>query len=141
MYRTQGLDVRSVSKLSQAAAHPRRGTNNTRNGISCKECRHATQVKTKMQRGKACLISKIYMQEMMQEICVIRGQKEGRPPTAFPSKCDDGPLVGLLSNKSRDVEIVNARSAHHWPWEVVSGPWYITWRRRGNRRCRGGRRY
>src|ERR1044072_4607154 len=39
MYRTQGLDVRSVSKLSQAAAHPRRGTNNTRNGISCKECR------------------------------------------------------------------------------------------------------
>jgi hypothetical protein len=29
---------RSVSKLSQAAAHPRRGTNYTRNGISCKEC-------------------------------------------------------------------------------------------------------
>ena len=28
---------RSVSKLSQAAAHPRRGTNYTRNGISCKE--------------------------------------------------------------------------------------------------------
>src|SRR6185369_17740193 len=28
--------------------------------------RHATQVKTKMQRGKPCLISKIYMQETMQ---------------------------------------------------------------------------
>ena len=30
---TQGIRL----KLSQAAAHPRRGTNYTRNGISCKE--------------------------------------------------------------------------------------------------------
>jgi hypothetical protein len=77
-----------VSKLSQAAAHPRRGTNNTRNGISCKECRHATQLKTKMQRGKACLISKIYMQETMQERHTFgrtsNMQKRGKAPDGLP---------------------------------------------------------
>ena len=52
MYRTQGLDVQNVSKLSQAAAHPRRGTYITRNGISCKEWRHATQPEQKKQRRK-----------------------------------------------------------------------------------------
>jgi hypothetical protein len=41
---------RSVSKLSQAAAHPRRGTNYTRNGISCKECR--TCYTTKEEKAK-----------------------------------------------------------------------------------------
>jgi hypothetical protein len=41
---------RTVSKLSQAAAHPRRGTNNTRNGISCKEC--PTCYTTKEEKAK-----------------------------------------------------------------------------------------
>ena len=41
---------RTVSKLSQAAAHPRRGTNYTRNGISCKECR--TCYTTKEEKAK-----------------------------------------------------------------------------------------
>src|ERR1044072_6250244 len=52
MYRTQVLMFRTVSKLSQAAAHPRRGTNYTRNGISCKECAYATQQEQKKQRRK-----------------------------------------------------------------------------------------
>ena len=50
MYRTQVLMFRTVSKLSQAAAHPRRGTNYTRNGISCKECR--TCYTTKPEKAK-----------------------------------------------------------------------------------------
>jgi hypothetical protein len=41
---------RTVSKLSQAAAHPRRGTNYTRNGISCKEC--PTCYTTKEEKAK-----------------------------------------------------------------------------------------
>src|SRR5262249_39296232 len=49
-------------------------------------------------------------------------------------------LVGLLSNESRHVEIINTRSSHHRPREVVGRPGYETWRRRGNRRCRSGRR-
>jgi hypothetical protein len=43
---------RSVSKLSQAAAHPRRGTNYTRNGISCKECRTCYTTKPEKAKGK-----------------------------------------------------------------------------------------
>jgi hypothetical protein len=43
---------RDLIKLSQAAAHPRRGTNYTRNGISCKECAYATQQEQKKQRRK-----------------------------------------------------------------------------------------
>lgn len=43
---------RSVSKLSQAAAHPRRGTNYTRNGISCKECRTCYTTKEEKAKGK-----------------------------------------------------------------------------------------
>jgi hypothetical protein len=31
--------------------------------------------------------------------------------------------VSLLSNESRDVEIINTRSAHHRPWEVIGRPW------------------
>jgi Tol biopolymer transport system component len=49
-------------------------------------------------------------------------------------------LVSLLSNESRDVEIINTRSAHHRSWEVIGRPSYETWWRRGNRRCRSGRR-
>jgi hypothetical protein len=43
---------RSVSKLSQAAAHPRRGTNYTRNGISCKECPTCYTTKAEKAKGK-----------------------------------------------------------------------------------------
>jgi len=43
---------RTVSKLSQAAAHPRRGTNYTRNGISCKECRTCYTTKQENAKGK-----------------------------------------------------------------------------------------
>jgi hypothetical protein len=43
---------RSVSKLSQAAAHPRRGTNYTRNGISCKECATCYTTKAEKAKGK-----------------------------------------------------------------------------------------
>src|SRR6185436_12379389 len=69
---------------------------------------HATQQVTKMQRRKAYLISKIYMQETMQgerferaELLsrfsqtlqnfarFVKGKKKGRPPTAFPFKCVD----------------------------------------------------
>jgi hypothetical protein len=42
-----------VSKLSQAAAHPRRGTNNTRNGISCKECPTCYTTKDENAKGKS----------------------------------------------------------------------------------------
>jgi hypothetical protein len=45
---------RSVSKLSQAAAHPRRGTNYTRNGISCKECPTCYTTKQEKAKGKNC---------------------------------------------------------------------------------------
>src|SRR6185503_18475687 len=102
--------------------------------------RHATQVKTKMQRGKACLISKIYMQEMMQAICVICDKKREGPRRPSLQSAMTDLLVGLLSNESRDVEIVNARSTHHRPREIISRPCYITWWRRGNRcRCSGRR--
>jgi hypothetical protein len=57
---------RSVSKLSQAAAHPRRGTNYTRNGISCKECGTCYTTRQEKAKGKSVFISKIYMQETMQ---------------------------------------------------------------------------
>jgi len=55
-----------VSKLSQAAAHPRRGTNYTRNGISCKEWTTCYTTKEEKAKEKTVLISNIYMQEMMQ---------------------------------------------------------------------------
>jgi hypothetical protein len=45
---------RTVSKLSQAAAHPRRGTNYTRNGISCKECPTCYTTKPEKAKGKNC---------------------------------------------------------------------------------------
>jgi len=41
-----------VSKLSQAAAHPRRGTNYTRNGISCKEWTTCYTTKEEKAKGK-----------------------------------------------------------------------------------------
>jgi hypothetical protein len=153
---------RSVSKLSQAAAHPRRGTNKTRNGIFPAMIeRHATQPEQKKQRRKACLISKIYMQEMMQacihrlhrfieSIGVIRRanlcnpwNKKGRVPTTLPfsGRGNVLGLVGFLADESRHVEIVNTCCAHHWPWEIIGRSGYETWRRRGNRRGRGGRRY
>ena len=60
-------------------------------------------------------------------------------PPAFV--CGVAPLlVGFLANESRDVEIINARTTHHRPREIVGRPGYETWRRRGNRRCRSGRR-
>jgi hypothetical protein len=43
---------RTVSKLSQAAAHPRRGTNNTRNGISCKGMTHMLHNKRRKSKGE-----------------------------------------------------------------------------------------
>jgi len=55
-----------VSKLSQAAAHPRRGTNYTRNGISCKEWMTCYTTKEEKAKKKNVLISNIYMQETMQ---------------------------------------------------------------------------
>jgi hypothetical protein len=64
---------RSVSKLSQAAAHPRRGTNYTRNGISCKECAYATQQEQKKQRRKAVYIKDLHARndatKQQQEQC------------------------------------------------------------------------
>jgi hypothetical protein len=57
---------RSVSKLSQAAAHPRRGTKATRNGFfPARNERHATQQEKKKQRRKLNDF-KILLQEMMQ---------------------------------------------------------------------------
>jgi hypothetical protein len=185
MYRTQGLDVQiSVKALAGCGPSEERKRTIPVMEFPARNDRHATQVKTKMQRGKACLISKIYMQEMLQEawlrpsviaitilrdsrfslchLCVLcvsvvigmhettttetqrtqrlHKEKKGRPPTASPSKCDDGSLVCLLPNESWDVEIVNARSTHHRPWEIISRPCYITWWRRGNRCCCSGRR-
>jgi hypothetical protein len=55
-----------VSKLSQAAAHPRRGTNYTRNGISCKEWTTCYTTKEEKAKEKNLAAFKIYMQEMMQ---------------------------------------------------------------------------
>jgi hypothetical protein len=52
MYRTQGLDVQISVKALAGCGHPRRGTNYTRNGISCKECAYATQQEKKKQRRK-----------------------------------------------------------------------------------------
>ena len=82
MYRTQGLDVQTVSKLSQAAApsEERKRTlpvmeNPARNDG------HATQQKKKKQRRKNVVISKIYMQEMLQE---DRPKNGGKAPTTFP---------------------------------------------------------
>jgi hypothetical protein len=66
MYRTQRFDVQIVSKLSQAAAHPRRGTNFTRNGISCKEWTTCYTTREEKAKKKSVFVSKIYMQEMMQ---------------------------------------------------------------------------
>jgi hypothetical protein len=60
MYRTQGLDIQISVLLSQAAAHPRRGTNNTRNGKPARNERHATQQARKKQRGKTIVIAGFY---------------------------------------------------------------------------------
>jgi hypothetical protein len=43
---------RTVSKLSQAAAHPRRGTNITRNGISCKGIANMLHNKRRKSKGE-----------------------------------------------------------------------------------------
>ena len=48
-------------------------------------------------------------------------------------------LIGFLANESRDVEVIDTRSSHHRPREIVGRPGYETWWRRGNRRCRSGR--
>jgi hypothetical protein len=66
---------RSVSKLSQAAAHPRRGTNYTRNGISCKEWTTCYTTKEEKAKGKNVVISKIYMQEMMQDSFIAADER------------------------------------------------------------------
>jgi hypothetical protein len=50
MLKDTGLSCTDQLKLSQAAAHPRRGTNITRNGISCKEC--ATCYTTREEKAK-----------------------------------------------------------------------------------------
>src|SRR6185369_4628276 len=47
-------------------------------------------------------------------------------------------LIRFLSDESGNVEIVNT-TTHHRPREVGGRPWYVTWRRRGNRRCCSGR--
>src|SRR5215203_910245 len=54
----RALDVRSVSKLSQAVAHPRRGTNITRNGISCKEWSTCYTTREEIAKEKSVLIFK-----------------------------------------------------------------------------------
>jgi hypothetical protein len=70
-----------VSKLSQAAAHPRRGTIITQMEFPARNDGHATQQKKKKQRRKNVVISKIYMQEMLQEQPPKNG---GKAPTTFP---------------------------------------------------------
>jgi len=68
MYRTQGLDVQiSVKALAGCGPSEERKRTIPVMEFPARNDRHATQVKTKMQRGKACLVSKIYMQEMLQE--------------------------------------------------------------------------
>jgi hypothetical protein len=52
MYRTQDLDVQNSVNISQAAAHPRRGTNIPVMEFPARNERHATQQKKKKQRGK-----------------------------------------------------------------------------------------
>jgi hypothetical protein len=48
-----GLRLQIVSKLSQAAAHTRRGTNVTRNGIfPARNDRHATTTRAEKAKGK-----------------------------------------------------------------------------------------
>ncbi len=66
--------------------------------------------------------------------------KKGRPQRPSLDARDKRSLVSLLSNESRDVEIVNAWGSHHRPREIVGRPRYETWRWRGNRCCRSGRR-
>jgi hypothetical protein len=51
---------RSAFLLSQAAAHPRRGTYNTRNGKPARNVRHATQQEKKKQRRKTIVIAGLY---------------------------------------------------------------------------------
>ncbi len=72
MLKTQGLVVRYKDqlKLSQAAAHPRRGTNNTRMDFPARNERHATQHEAKKQRRKlqsSQLVLRFLLQEIMHQ--------------------------------------------------------------------------
>jgi len=131
-----------VSKLSQAAAHPRRGTIITRNGFfPARNERHATQPEPKKQRRKACS----YQRFTCKKLCNKKPQIDADERELICvhrrlSAAGNSALVRLLTNESRDVEIIDARSPHHRPWEVVGRSGYVTRWRRGNRRRRSDRR-
>src|ERR1044072_7630691 len=100
--------------FSQAAAHPRRGTKVTRNGISCKDWRHATQPAQKMQRRKLLYFA----------IFTARNDASALSVSHCFWKTVDTDftdiLIGLFADERRHVKIVDARVGHHRTREVVS---------------------
>ena len=146
---------RSVSKLSQAAAHPRRGTTLLVMEFFLQGMNHMLHNQSRKSKGEIVPI-RLYFKILparnpatgefhakAQRRREERKEKSDCPLRPFSASlrlCVKFLLVGFLANESRHVEVVDARSAHHWPREIVGRPRYETWRRRGNRSCRGGRR-
>jgi hypothetical protein len=60
---------RTVSKLSQAAAHPRRGTNIPVMEFPARNERHATQQEKKKQRGKSVYIKDLHARNAASTPC------------------------------------------------------------------------
>jgi hypothetical protein len=75
MYRTQGFDVQISVKTLAGCGPSEERNEHTRNGISCKEWTTCYTTKEEKAKGKNVVISKIYMQEMMQDIFLAADER------------------------------------------------------------------
>src|SRR5690349_7440327 len=68
----------------------------------------------------------VLLSKLRQALQDFAGKNREGPKTFPFQRAITDLSVSLLADESWDVEIVNARSAHHWPWEVVGRPCYET---------------
>jgi hypothetical protein len=94
---------RTVSKLSQAAAHPRRGTNYTRNGISCKEWSTCYTTKPENAKEKNTALQRFTCKELCKDIKTtisLHVQRAGADEIVFlPLHSAHGPVLNTPKNK------------------------------------------